>query len=65
MAKEISNHWEHGYNLQYNVPLDKIIVDWDTKDFLTGWFDATSYYDLDEEAKTFCFKYYPKKCFPV
>ena len=64
MAKEIDDFWKHGPSLQYNFHLNKTMVDWDIKQFLTNHVGVTSWDDLDEASKTACFKDYPKKSLP-
>jgi hypothetical protein len=64
MTEELDDHFKDGYTLQYDVPLNKFMVDWDIKQFLTAFIGANSWDDLAEEDKRKCFKDYPKKSLP-
>ena len=64
MAQEIDDFWKHGPSLQYDFHLNKTMVDWDIKQFLTNHVGVTSWDDLDEASKTACFRDYPKKSLP-
>ena len=64
MAKEIDDYWKHGPSVQYDVHLNKTMVDWDIKQFLTRHVGITSWDDLDENSKTACYRDYPKKSLP-
>ena len=64
MTMEINDHFKDGYYLQYDVPLNRFMVDWDIKEFLTKFVGATSWDDLSEDDKRKCYRDYPKKSLP-
>ena len=64
MTNEIDAHFKDGYELQYDVPLNKFMVDWDIKTFLKNYINATSWEDLSEDDKKQCFRDYPRKSLP-
>ena len=64
MTMEINDHFKDGYSLQYDVPLNRFMVDWDIKEFLTKFVGATSWDDLSEDDKRKCYRDYPKKSLP-
>ena len=64
MTMEIDAHFNGGYFLQYDVPLNRFMVDWDIKQFLTEYVGVTSWDDLSKYDKKKCFKDYPKKSLP-
>ncbi len=64
MTKEINEYYKDGYSLQYDVPLNKLMVNWDIKDFLTEFVGITYWDDLVEANKKICFRDYPKKSLP-
>ena len=64
VTEEINNFWNHGYSLQYDTHLNRTMVDWDIKEFLTNHVGVASWDDLDEASKTACFKDYPKISLP-
>ena len=61
MTTEIDDHFKDGYSLQYDVTLNRFMVDWDIKEFLTKFVGATSWDDLSEYDKRKCYRDYPKK----
>ena len=65
MTTELDDHFKDGYSLNCDVPLNKCMVDWDIKGFLTKYVGVTSWDDLSEDDKRKCFKDYPKKSLPV
>lgn len=64
MTAELDAHWSHAYSLQYDVPLNKFLVDWDIKEFLSQRVGITSWDDLDDTSKRACFKDYPRRSLP-
>ena len=64
MTTEIDAHFKDGFSLQYDVPLNRFMADWDIKQFLTDYVGVTSWDDLWEDDKKKCFKHYPKKSLP-
>ena len=53
-----------GYSLQYDVPLNKFMVDWDIQKFVKTYVGVTSWDDLSEDDKKKCFRDYPRKSLP-
>ena len=51
MTMEIDAHFKDGYSLQYDVPLNRFMVDWDIKQFLTDYVGIPSWDDLSEDDK--------------
>ena len=64
MTMEIDAHCKDDYSLQYDVPLNRFMANWDIKQFLTDYVGVTSWDDLMEDDKKKCFKHYPKKSLP-
>ena len=64
MTTKINAHFEDCYSLQYDIPLNRFIVDWDINQFLTNFVGVTSWDDLSEDDKKKCFRDYPKKSLP-
>ena len=64
MTQEIVEHFQDGYSLQYYVPLNRFMVDYDIKEFLTKFVGVNSWDDLSEDDKKKCFRDYPKKSLP-
>ena len=64
MTTEIDDYFKDGYSLQYDVPLNRFMVDWDIKEFLAKFVGVTSWDDLSEDDKKKCFRDYPKKSLP-
>ena len=64
MTQELHDHYKDGYTLQYDVPLNKFMVDFDIKEFITNYVGANSWDDLSEEDKRKCYRDYPKKSLP-
>ena len=64
MTQEIVEHFQDGYSLQYDVPLNRFMVDYDIKEFLTKFVGVNSWDDLSEDDKKKCFRDYPKKSLP-
>ena len=64
MTKELDDHFKDGYTLNYDVPLNKFMVDWDIKEFLRTHAGINSWDDLAEEDKRKCYRDYPKKSLP-
>ena len=61
MTTEIDDHFKDGYSLQNDVPLNRFMVDWNIKEFLTKFVGITSWDDLSEDDKKKCYRDYPKK----
>ena len=64
MTEELADHFKDGYSLQYDVLLNKFMVDFDIKEFVKSYVGANSWDDLSEEDKRKCYKDYPKKSLP-
>ena len=64
MTQELHDHYRDGYTLQYDVPLNKFMVDYDIKEFITNYVGANSWDDLSQEDKRKCYRDYPKKSLP-
>ena len=64
MTEELHEHYRDGYTLQYDVPLNKFMVDYDIKEFITNYVGGNSWDDLSEEDKRKCYRDYPKKSLP-
>ena len=65
MTEEIHGHFKDGYSLQFDTPLNKYMVDFDIKQFLADHVGITSWEDLDEAGKKYCYKNYPRILLPV
>ena len=61
MTKELHDHFKDGYTLQFDVPLNKFIVDFDIREFLMNYVGARSWDDLSEKDKRKCYRDYPKR----
>ena len=64
MTKELHDHYRDGYTLQYDVPLNKFMVDYDIKEFIMNYVGGNSWDDLSQEDKRKCYRDYPKKSLP-
>ena len=64
MTKELCDYFKDGYTLQYDVPLNKFVVDFNIRAFLMNYAEANSWHDLSEEDKRKCYRDYPKKSLP-
>ena len=64
MTQELHDHYRDGYTLQYDVPLNKFMVDYDIKEFITNYVGGNSWDDLSQEDKRKCYRDYPKKSLP-
>ena len=64
MTEELDDHFKDGYTLNYDVPLNKFMVDWDIKEFVKTYIGVNSWDDLAEEDKRKCYRDYPKKNLP-
>lgn len=64
ITDDMNDYYGGGYALQYDVPLNRYMVDYDIKQFLTTYVGVTSWDDLTEDDKKKCFKNYPKKSLP-
>ena len=64
MTEEIHDHFKDGYTVNYDIPLNKFMVDWDIKEFLSTYIGVNSWDDLSEGDKRKCYREYPKKSLP-
>ncbi len=64
MTTEIDAHFKDGYSLQYDVPLNRFMVNWYINQFLTNFVGVTSWDYLSEDDNRKCFRDYPKKSLP-
>ena len=64
ITDDMNDYYGGGYILQHDVPLNRYMVDYDIKQFLTTYTGVTSWDDLIEDHKKKCFKDYPKKSLP-
>ena len=64
ITEELINHFKDGYTLNYDVPLNKFMVDWDIKEFVKIYIGVNSWDDLAENDKTKCYRDYPKQSLP-
>ena len=64
MTQELHDHYRDGYTLQYDVPLNKFMVDYDIKEFIANYVGGNSWDDLSQEDKRKCYMDYPKKSPP-
>ena len=64
MTQELHEHFKDGYTLNYDVPLNKFMVDWDIKEFVKTYVGVNSWDDLAEDDKRKCYRDYPKKSLP-
>ena len=61
IADDIDDYYGGGYSLQYDVSLNRYMVDYDIKMFLTTYIGIASWDDLSEADKKKCYRDYPKK----
>lgn len=64
ITDDMDDYYSSGYSLQLDVPLNRFMVDYDIKQFLTTYIGTTCWDDLSEEDKKKCFRDYPKKSLP-
>ncbi len=64
MTEELHNHWKDGVAYHYDMPLEKFMVDYDIKEFLTNYVGADSWDDLTDEMKRACYKDFPCRALP-
>ena len=64
IKEELGAHFKDGYTLNYDVPLNKFMVDWDIKEFLKTHTCVNLCNDLAEEDKRKCYRDYHKKSLP-
>ena len=64
MTEELHDHFRDGHTLNYDVSLNKFMVDWDTKEFVKTYVGVNSLDDLAEEGKRKCYRGCPKKSLP-
>ena len=46
MTEELHDHYRDGHTLQYDVPLNKVMVDYDIKEFIMNSVGGNSWDDL-------------------
>ena len=64
IADDMYDYYGGGHSFEYDVPLNRYMVDYDIKDFLTKFVGISSWNDLNEDDKRSCFRDYPKKSLP-
>ena len=64
ITDDMEEYYGGGHSLQYDVPLNRYMVDFDIKKFLVNYLGTTSWDDLSEEDKKKCYKDYPKRSLP-
>ena len=64
ITDDMDDYYGGGHSFQYDVPLNRYMVDYDIKKFLVDYLGTSSWDDLGEEDKKKCFKDYPKKSLP-
>ena len=64
ITDDMEDYYGGGHSFQYDVPLNRYMVDYDIKKFLVTYLGTTSWDDLGEEDKKKCFKDYPKRSLP-
>ena len=64
ITDDMEEYYGGGYTFQYDVPLNRYMVDYDIKQFLMTYLATTSWDDLSKEDKKKCYKDYPKKSLP-
>ena len=64
ITDDMEDYYGGGHSFQYDVPLNRYMVDYDIKKFLVTYLGTTSWDDLGEEDKKKCFKDYPRKSLP-
>ena len=64
ITEELIDHFKDGYTLNYDVPLNKFMVDWDIKEFVKTYIGVNSWNDLVEDDKRKCYRDYPKQSLP-
>ena len=64
ITQELIDHFKDGYIFNYDVPLNKFMVDWDIKEFVKIYLGVNSWDDLAEDDKGKCYRDYPKQSLP-
>ena len=64
MMKELDDHFKDGCTFTHDVSLNKLMADWETKEFFRTHVGINSWDDLAEEDKRKCYRDYPKKSLP-
>jgi len=64
MTAEIHDHFKDGPNYVWGTSLDRFLVDWDIREFLTEHVGIESWADLDDKGKKICYKNYPRRSLP-
>ena len=64
MTAEIHDHFKDGPNYVWGTSLDRFLVDWDIREFLTEHIGIESWADLDDKGKKICYKNYPRRSLP-
>ena len=65
LNKRINDHYCGGPVFTYDDSLDKVMTDYDIKQFVMKYLGATSWDDLSDDEKKVCYKNYPKRKLPV
>ena len=65
LSKRINDHYCGGPVFTYDDSLDKVMTDYDIKQFVMKYLGATSWDDLSDDEKKVCYKNYPKRKLPV
>jgi hypothetical protein len=65
MSQQIGDYVAGGYSCHYDVPLNRLMVDYDIKKFLATYAGVGSWSDLSEEMKRACYRDYPRMSLPV
>ena len=64
MTEVMDSHYKDGFTFQFDTHLNKYMVDFDIKQLLADHVAITSWEDMDEATKAFCFKDYLRKSLP-
>ena len=59
LTEEIYAHYKDGPEYEYDVPLNRFMVDYDIKEFLVNHVGITSWDDLNNDQKKACYHGYP------
>ena len=61
ITDDMEDYYGAGHSLQYDVPLNSYMVDYEIQKFLISALGTTSWDDLSEKDKIKCYKDYPKR----
>ena len=64
ITDDMEDYYGEGHSFQYDVPLNRYMVDYDIHKFLISTLGTTSWDDLSKEDKKKCYKDYPKRSLP-